>query len=769
VLNLASWGEQRRPLAEWLVAELYERYKLARPAAQRLLDTDQLILLLDGLDEVHAELRTDCVRAINVFRVDRTVDLVVCYRTADYETLNAQLTLQAAIALDPLTPEQIDHALAERGDALAVLRTHLAHDEALRALAAAPLMLSIMTLVYHDTAPETASPNQEHDARQQLFDRYVAHVLSRRGAARYDARQTQRCLAWLARRMQVDSQTVFYPDQLQADWLTLPLRRWYTLLDRLGSALLGGLALSLFYLVVLGLYALVAQPHPVYAEGIGLDTLAVLLLGSLVGGLFGTISERPYLHNDVIWPQALERIVGLIGGGLLFGLVAAAMTGSLVGAIMGSILGAWAGALAPLPSLRPRRITVVEPRRWSWRRTLRLLPACLSGGAALGLLMGALIDESEIGGLLGPLLGPVYGSIVAGLLNGLSVSLAFGLSHAEAIHEPDRPNQGIRRSLHNALLSGGLGFVLGGLLGFYVAIGPVTWLILGAQSALVSALAFGLFTVLSHATLRIVLWQSGAAPLRYLHFLDHCVDHILLRRIGGGYSFVHQELLNHFATLEQAPDWNAESIGHSVRRASGTGRLSRMLADLAGLALLTAIICGAIMLVRQSFIGDMPSLPPAAVRIAPGPGYSGRVVSDHSVWAGDYVHITAHGRIDIGAFERDVPSQGRERGFLGLPLGNSFKLIERYPTGALLARLPARMTLCGGSAAPRRLSRPRPMGGWSSWSTITKPNSIAGVLARLSILARRRSDGCVGTLEPFGCAQGKGWQVAGWQVRKLTG
>ena len=32
-------------------------------------------------------------------------------------------------------------------------------------------------------------------------------------------------------------------------------------------------------------------------------------------------------------------------------------------------------------------------------------------------------------------------------------------------------------------------------------------------------------------------------------FLDHCVDLIFLRRVGGGYIFVHRLLMEHFAEM----------------------------------------------------------------------------------------------------------------------------------------------------------------------------------------------------------------------------
>jgi len=34
-----------------------------------------------------------------------------------------------------------------------------------------------------------------------------------------------------------------------------------------------------------------------------------------------------------------------------------------------------------------------------------------------------------------------------------------------------------------------------------------------------------------------------------MRFLDYCVDRIFLRRVGGGYIFIHRLLQEHFAVL----------------------------------------------------------------------------------------------------------------------------------------------------------------------------------------------------------------------------
>ena len=68
-------------------------------------------------------------------------------------------------------------------------------------------------------------------------------------------------------------------------------------------------------------------------------------------------------------------------------------------------------------------------------------------------------------------------------------------------------------------------------------------------SGLVSALAFGGYACLSHLGLRVLLYRNGSLPLRLVPFLDYCAERIFLRKVGGGYIFVHRLLMEHFASL----------------------------------------------------------------------------------------------------------------------------------------------------------------------------------------------------------------------------
>jgi hypothetical protein len=50
-----------------------------------------------------------------------------------------------------------------------------------------------------------------------------------------------------------------------------------------------------------------------------------------------------------------------------------------------------------------------------------------------------------------------------------------------------------------------------------------------------------------HLTLRFLLCCNGFAPWRYVRFLDYAAERVFLRKVGGGYIFVHRMLLEYFA------------------------------------------------------------------------------------------------------------------------------------------------------------------------------------------------------------------------------
>jgi hypothetical protein len=52
---------------------------------------------------------------------------------------------------------------------------------------------------------------------------------------------------------------------------------------------------------------------------------------------------------------------------------------------------------------------------------------------------------------------------------------------------------------------------------------------------------------LKHLVLRLWLIRNGSTPWNYVGFLDYAAERILLRKVGGGYVFLHRILMDYFA------------------------------------------------------------------------------------------------------------------------------------------------------------------------------------------------------------------------------
>src|SRR6266540_4372517 len=186
---------------------------------------------------------------------------------------------------------------------------------------------------------------------------------------------------------------------------------------------------------------------------------------------------------------------GGLRGGLLIGLTSALGGGPGVG-LRGGLRGTLAG--------RFENIKVIETLGWSWSRDVLVgvLVGVLASGLASGLVFG----------------------LVLGLVGGLVAGLG-----GNEMNSRTTPNQGIHRSARSMLV-----------------VGLVSGLVFG----LVFGIDYGGRAVFQHYTLRWLLYRNGSLPFRDLvPFLDYCAERIFLRKVGGGYIFVHRLLMEHFASL----------------------------------------------------------------------------------------------------------------------------------------------------------------------------------------------------------------------------
>lgn len=557
IFNLASWANKQASLFDWLVYELTAKYQIPRQVGSKWLDNDLLTLLLDGFDEVPQSERRACAKTINKFREEHGLTgLVVCSRTAEYMAVGTRLKLGGAISLQPLSPTQIDRYGAGAGPALAGLRAALAQNPTLREMAQSPLILSIMSHAYEGYTEEqlaslTPVAGEGSAARryEHLFEAYVQRMFQHHTPRlEFEIRQTRQWLSRLAQKMTEHNQALFLIEEIQPSWL--PSGRWrrtYLLASGLLAGFYGGLIMWVLWLL---LRQILPQLPAVVSVTVG-EALQVgpgaaqffsLLLGNLLLGLlFGLLHILYFERMSSPAPTSPARKRHLRQRAAVVGIVVGLSTTVLVARFGDLPLAlSWGLAEAVMYATASRylygvnydtEIRTYEALGWSW-------PEAFHGGL-IGLLLAAAAE------LLETLLFGYNGVIRTFLTLGLATFLLGGLA-GYRIETKSRPNQGIHLSARNALLAALL---------VALPLGALTWLLRSAGAAILTGLLVGMVvfplfggsSVGKHYFVRLLLAYRKVVPLQLPAFLDHACRLVLMRRVGGGFMFIHRLLQTYFA------------------------------------------------------------------------------------------------------------------------------------------------------------------------------------------------------------------------------
>jgi GTPase SAR1 family protein len=334
ILPLSSWAVRQLPLPDWMGEQMTLLYDVPRHLSQQWMREGHLLPLLDGLDEMEASARAACIVSINAYHQEHLRPLVVCSRTAEYDTASTheRLALHRAVVVQPLTKQQVDISLRKAGKPMDGLRAALKKNPVLQELAITPLWLSVLMLTYQGKTARDLPKLGSLLQQQQIFTHYIERMVERKGnLVRYPLQSTQIWLGWLARQMRMHNQTNFYLEYLQTDWLPERRRPFYQwsvglvagLVVGLVGALLGGL---LGALVGVGLVGLLRS------SVLRSSVLLSALVGVLVGALLGVL---------VVW--LVGGLVGGLVGVLLFWLVVV-LVGVLVVWLL-VVLGFWLGVV----------------------------------------------------------------------------------------------------------------------------------------------------------------------------------------------------------------------------------------------------------------------------------------------------------------------------------------------------------------------------------------------------------------------------------------
>lgn len=537
VFSLSERRIADQPVGDWLVGELQSKYRIPRQIGGRWIEEHRITVLLDGLDELPEEERVRTVGAINRFAEEVGVPgIAVCSRTAEYVALRERLKLMAAVSLRPLSREQVETFLRSGGIGLDGLRIALHMDDALLALAQSPLTLSIMCLAYQGASPAlSGSPRSPDSTRRQIFDAYIERMFSRRGRAQapYSVMRMMSWLCWLARRMREQSMVVLSIDEIQPTLLDSSRARLvYLVASRFAVA--AAFALPYAWIARMGHW------REIFALIVAATLTAIVCDARAV--VYQARASTGRLPN---WVRAVTWI-GIYA--LLQPICVLAAAESLDDGSLHHQLGWFLEfgpaffaifVLRPMSNVAERDIPTGLWYGWQWRRAVR--------GALLGFVIVFIAAWGQCSLIDLGTEKPVEFGVRLGVVFGLVGGFLFGGLAPRVREEFIRPNAGIVQALKLACIAGVCAVLCGG-----------PWLLLTSGGALfyllgvtvpIAVLWFGGAMLLQHYTLRAILALSGRQPARMQKFLEYAMRLVFLRRVGGGYIFVHRTLLEHFAML----------------------------------------------------------------------------------------------------------------------------------------------------------------------------------------------------------------------------
>jgi len=536
MFTLHGWDPHAQRVQDWLAVMLQQTYPLLAgqsgvQRAARLLAGGKVAVILDGLDEIHEQLRPVALRALSQQAHFR---LVVLTRSAEMAGAASQGLLEGAAALelqavDPATAASyLAHAQlqpAPPGWRELTARLRRAPDSPLAQALCSPLTLTLVRDTYRSgdgsrellafcDRPDRAVSSE--DIVDHLLDRVLPAAYAERpgeASLRYDLRTAEHALRYLAARMNQDGTRDLQWWQI-CNWAPSAPRN-------IATGLLFGLAVGLGSAFTV---------RPTFGLAVGIS--AAVGIGLLAGFRERSPSQiGPRPLRQAFRPASVP--VGLAAGlptGLAVGLPVGLAAGPAGGLAAGLAFGLTIGFIF---SRSPGNDAPHSPlTSWHGSRVVGVvtgLAAGFTGGLAVGLA----------GGLEGALAAAIAGGIAVGLalsrtavravglVAGVSIGLAFGLAFGLVVGFMGGPALGLTAGLTAGLAAG---LTLGPAAGFMYS---MTWPV---------SLAFAQLAV------------RRRTPLRLMRFLEDARNRNVLRTVGPVYQFRHARLQDRLAGQDQPPN-----------------------------------------------------------------------------------------------------------------------------------------------------------------------------------------------------------------------
>lgn len=531
MLTVHGWDPEHERFKDWLAERLRQDYpsfqgRSGGEEAAKLVASGKVAVILDGLDEIPAELRPVALRALSE---QASFRLVVLGRSDETEAAAQKEFLSTAVALDlqDVDPQAAADYLtlvqrhpAPTGWAGLIGQLRSAPDSPIARALSSPLALTLVRDTYREDDDVrnlldfAAGGNvSQGEIEDYLLDRVLpAAYRQRPGEKRsYELSAAEPALRLIAQQMNREGTR-------QLGWWQIPA--WTSRAPRyLATALLTGAMFGLLSMAV-------DTPRQALPGGlvIGLACGLTTLRGHRPRWMMRPLRWRYFFDRQFIWPSLGAGAFGAVVYGLLNGLVSGVMTGLSYG-LGGWILSGWN---AHRSATRDRDDVPLTPRE-SWRHDQIY-------GLIWGLSVASIV--AVVGGLW----------VVIFLRSGVTVRSGMYLNSKGS---PETGSGGAINHLVTRYMADLVAYFETRIYGF-----PNT--IHQSEAALLfSVLFLGLFVGIAVMLFISGTWVASCAfaqlallwgtPVNLIWFLEDARKRDVLRTVGPVYEFRHARLQDRLA------------------------------------------------------------------------------------------------------------------------------------------------------------------------------------------------------------------------------
>jgi hypothetical protein len=225
VLNLATWQSSFGKLETWLEEVMASELSTNKAGARAVLRQSNLVLLLDGLDELKEdEVINSCLAAIADYGAVGGRRFVITCRIEEYKRVKEDARVNLQIEVGPLTGEQLEAELNRMGreqpEALPLLQA-IQKDQLLRQAVEMPFYFNTLQMLFAGRLPVFVSRDLT-SRKEEIKQKFIEGALHGPKNEIYPPLTATNWLSFLANQMNRKNKVVFELVDLQYDWWSWP-------------------------------------------------------------------------------------------------------------------------------------------------------------------------------------------------------------------------------------------------------------------------------------------------------------------------------------------------------------------------------------------------------------------------------------------------------------------------------------------------------------------------------------------------------------------